>query len=290
MFIYKKLIEKIKKYILLFTGLLQLLTIASMMKKTSTTTKMTPLSQKDKEFMTAYIDKHINENYAEPDSQEEKEQIQDIKTMMSGAMTAMAEYMVKNLPTSVPSDKGSDISNPELSELLSQVKLLTAKANQQPAATVHQPVKKILAAEGAASSSGKGTHNVSAYTMWAKHWRTEHPKQNPPAGLWDQQCKADPTIKAHFQELADEFNQAEGRVSTKGTTRASTGKVSGYTQMQKRLGELNALLPEGSAKISCSDQTFKACKVLGADKKVIGDASITKLEEWFKEEHGIEIE
>jgi len=257
------------------------------MKKTSTTIKMTP-SQKDKEFITAYIDKHINENYDEPDSQEEKEQIRDIKTMMSGAMTAMAEHMLKNLPTSVPSDKGSDISNPELSELLTQVKLLATKVNQQPATA--QPVKKILAAEGAASSSGKGTHNVSAYTMWAKHWRSEHPKQNPPAGLWDQQCKADPTIKDHFQELADEFNQAEGRVSTKGSTRASTGKISGYTQMQKRLGELNALLPEGSAKISCSDQAFKACKVLGADKKVQGEASIAKLEEWFKEEHGVEIE
>ena len=261
--------------------------MASTMKKTSTTiNKMIP-SQKDKEFMTTYIDKHINENYAEPDSQEEKEQIQDIKTMMSGAMTAMAEHMLKNLPTSVPSDKVSDISNPELSELLTQVKLLTEKVNQ-PAASVQ--VKKILAAEGASSSSGKGIHNVSAYTMWAKHWRSEHPKQNPPAGLWDQECKKDPSIKTHFQELADEFNQAEGRVSTKGTTRASTGKVSGYTQMQKRLGELNALLPEGSAKISCSDQAFKACKVLGADKKVVGDASIAKLEEWFKEEHGIEIE
>jgi len=256
------------------------------MKKTNTTIKMTPLSQKNKEFMTTYIDKHINENYAEPDSQEEKEQIQDIKTMMSGAMTAMAEHMLKNLPASVPTEKGTDSSsNSDLSELLTHVKLLTAKVNQQPAAV--QPVKKILVAE---ATSGKGTHNVSAYTMWAKHWRTEHPKQNPPGGLWDQQCKADPTIKAHFQELADEFNQAEGRVSTKGTTRASTGKVSGYTQMQKRLGELNALLPEGSAKISCSDQAFKACKVLGADKKVVGDASIAKLEEWFKEEHGIEIE
>ena len=199
--------------------------------------------------------------------------------MMSGAMTAMAEHMLKNQPAS------TDSSNSELSELLSQVKMLTAKANQ-PAAAV-QPVKKILVAE---ATSGKGTHNVSAYTMWAKHWRSEHPKQNPPGGLWDQQCKADPTIKDHFQELADEFNQAEGRVSTKGSTRASTGKVSGYTQMQKRLGELNALLPQGSAKIACSDQAFKACKVLGADKKVQGEASIAKLEEWFKEEHGIEIE
>jgi len=255
--------------------------MASTMKK-SITTKMTPLSQKDKEFITAYIDKHINENYDEPDSPEEKEQIQDIKTMMSGAMTAMAEHMLKNQPAS------TDSSNSELSELLSQVKMLTAKVNQ-PAAAV-QPVKKLLAAEVAPSSSGKGTHNVSAYTMWAKQWRLDHPKQNPPAGLWDQQCKADPTIKAHFQELADEFNQAEGRVSTKGSTRASTGKVSGYTQMQKRLGELNALLPQGSAKIACSDQAFKACKVLGADKKVQGEASIAKLEEWFKEEHGIEIE
>jgi len=241
-----------------------------MMKKTSTT-KMAP----QKEFITNYIDNFISQNYDEPDSPEEKAQILDIKTMMSGAMTAMAEHITK---THIPTTKNSD-SSPELSEILSQVKLLTEKVNQ--------PVQKQVIH---AIPSGKGTHNVSAYTMWAKQWRLDHPKQNPPAGLWDQQCKADPTIKAHFQEMADEFNQAEGRVSTKGSTRASTGKVSGYTQMQKRLGELNALLPQGSAKIACSDQAFKACKVLGADKKVQGEASIAKLEEWFQEEHGIEIE
>jgi len=251
------------------------------MKKTSTTTKMTPLSQKDKEFITAYIDKHINENYDEPDSQEEKDQIQDIKSMLTGAMTAMGEHVLKNSSQSVPVAKAVDSSSSDLSEILTQVKLLTEKVNTQPV------VKKPLLTS---VSTGKGTHNVSAYTMWAKHWRSEHPKQNPPAGLWDQECKADPTIKAHFQELADEFNQAEGRVSTKGSTRAATGKVSGYTQMQKRLGELNALLPEGSAKVSCSDQAFKVCKVLGADKKVVGDASIAKLEEWFQEEHGVEIQ
>ena len=248
--------------------------MASTMKKTNTT-KMTP----QMEFITTYVDNYIAQNYDEPDSPEEKAQILDIKTMMSGAMTAMAEHITKNHTTV---DKASASSSSELAELLTQVKMLTEKVNQEPA----QPVKKLITTT---APSGKGTHNVSAYTMWAKHWRSEHPKQNPPAGLWDQQCKADPTIKDHFQELADEFNQAEGRVSTKGTTRAATGKVSGYTQMQKRLGELNALLPEGSAKVSCSDQSFKACKVLGADKKVQGEASIAKLEEWFQEEYGIEI-
>jgi len=248
--------------------------MASTMKKTST--KMTP----QMEFITTYVDNYIAQNYDEPDSPEEKAQILDIKTMMSGAMTAMAEHIAK---THVPTAKASASSSSELAELLTQVKFLTEKVNQEPV----QPVKKLITTT--ASSTGKGTHNVSAYTMWAKHWRVEHPKQNPPAGLWDQQCKADPTIKAHFQEQADEFNQAEGRVSTKGSTRAATGKVSGYTQMQKRLGELNALLPEGSAKVSCSDKGFKACKVLGADKKVQGESSIAKLEEWFQEEYGVEI-
>ena len=250
--------------------------------KNNKTNTMT-LSKKDMEFITTYVNTHIEQNYDEPDSQEEKEQIQDIKSMLTGAMTAMGEHVQKNIPQSgsVSTAKAADSSSSELSELLNQVKLLTEKVNTQPV------VKKPLLTS---VSTSKGTHNVSAYTMWAKQWRLDHPKQSPPAGLWDQECKADPTVKVHFQQLADEFNQAEGRVSTKGSTRASTGKVSGYTQMQKRLGELNALLPEGSAKVSCSDQAFKACKVLGADKKVVGDASIAKLEEWFQEEYGVEIQ
>ena len=177
--------------------------------------------------------------------------------------------------------KTNTTTNNEVSELLKQVKELTEILNKRDQAATPPTI---------VTAGKKGTHNVSAYTMWAKHWREEHPKQNPPAGLWEQECKADSTLKAFYQEQADALNQAEGRVSTKGSTRAPNGKVSGYNLMQKRLGELNARLPEGTAKVACSDEGFKACKVLGADKKVQAEPSIAKLEEWFQEEYGVEIQ
>jgi len=62
---------------------------------------------------------------------------------------------------------------------------------------------------------------------------------------------------------------------------------SGYSNMLKRLGELNALLPEGSAKVATTDQGFQACKVLGADGKVQVEASIARLEGWFRRNKGV---
>jgi len=44
----------------------------------------------------------------------------------------------------------------------------------------------------------------SAYTMWANQWRANNPqKKNPPAGLWNQLCNADPRFKISYQELAN---------------------------------------------------------------------------------------
>jgi hypothetical protein len=55
-------------------------------------------------------------------------------------------------------------------------------------------------------SKRKPTRNVSAYTMWARNWRNEHPKQALPAMLWKERCKENPYLKDEFQALADEFN------------------------------------------------------------------------------------
>jgi hypothetical protein len=149
---------------------------------------------------------------------------------------------------------------------------------------------KTLSKPTATSSETK--YNVNAYTMWARQWRLDNGGGNPPSGLWKQECADDPSLEAHYKALADELNKAEGRVSMKGKTRASSGATGavGYRDMQKRLGELNILIKaQGHKAISCNDQEFKDCKVHGADKKVLGPESIKKLEKFFSEEYGIKI-
>jgi hypothetical protein len=234
----------------------------------------TTLSKKNIEFIEEYATKYIEDNYEETDD----EQLLDMKNTIVAAMKVMGEHVLKVHGSS----SGSD-----LSEILSEVKVLTSQLNQQP------PTKSVKASlletANAASGAGKGTHNVSAFSMWSKQWHADHPKQKLPAGEWEKQCKADPKLKIQYQKMADKFNQDEGRVSTKGSTRAATGKVAGYTLMQKRMKELNLLLPKGVAKMSCNDQEFKDCQVLDARQKVDGPLSIAALEKWFQEQYDIKL-
>jgi hypothetical protein len=247
-------------------------------KSTTTTTKMT-LSKEHQGFIDTYVST-VTEDYPEANTDEEQTAIDDMKTMLSDAMTAVGLHVLKDLPAPAAS------ADPSLAEILAQVKELSKKIPSKPDQPAAEPAVKKLAV---ATSGKKGTHNVSAYTMWARNWRDEHPKETLPAGLWKEQCDADSDLKTFFQERADEFNQVEGRVSTKGSTRSSTGKVAGYTLMQKHMKVLNLLLPSEITRMKCSDPEFKNCQVLGKDGKVVAEPSIDKLNEWFQTEYGVGI-
>lgn len=122
--------------------------------------------------------------------------------------------------------------------------------------------------------------NKTAFNVFTKEWFENNPdKKVLPKGLW-KEVSSDPAEKNRLQAIADRQNKEEGRVARKGTSTSRT--VSGWNRFLKRLGELNEEkdLPKGS-RLKSGDDTVKACTVRGADGKVDGDASITKLEAHF---------
>jgi hypothetical protein len=62
---------------------------------------------------------------------------------------------------------------------------------------------------------------------------------------------------------------------------------SAYNLMQRRLNELNKLLPEKSTKIQCSGPEFNSCKVLDENNKITAEGSIANLEKLFHEKYGL---
>jgi hypothetical protein len=227
--------------------------------------KQTTNNNIDMDFINEYAPTAVQQAFGDAEDDEQAQQIADVVKMIKDAMVVMAKHTLDNLPKQQKEDKE------EVVELLTQLKTLSKPS---------------------ASSSSEIKYNLSAYTMWAKQWRLDNGGGNPPSGLWEQECADDPSIKTHYQKLADQVNKDEGRVSMKGKTRASSGATGavGYRAMQKRLGELNLLIKaQGHKAISCTDQEFNDCKVYGADKKILGPESIKKLEKFFSDEYGIKV-
>jgi DNA-binding FrmR family transcriptional regulator len=237
--------------------------MASVKKQTTTNNNI------DMDFINEYAPTAVQQAFGDAeDDPEQAQQLADVQQMIKDAMVVMAKHTLDNLPKQQQQKEQQKEDKEEVVELLTQLK------------TLSKP-----------SASGV-KHNLSAYTLWAKQWRLDNGGGNPPSGLWEQECADDPSIKTHYQKLADQVNKDEGRVSMKGKTRASSGATGavGYRDMQKRLGELNLLIKaQGHKAISCNDQEFENCKVRGAGKKILGPESIKKLEKFFSEEYGIKI-
>jgi DNA-binding FrmR family transcriptional regulator len=230
--------------------------------------KQTTNNNIDMDFINEYAPTAVQQAFGDAeDDPEQAQQLADVEKMIKDAMVVMAKHTLDNLPKQQKQQEKED--KEDVTELLTQLKTLSKPS---------------------ASTSSETKYNLSAYTMWAKQWRLDNGGGNPPSGLWEQECADDPSIKTHYQKLADQVNKDEGRVSMKGKTRASSGATGavGYRDMQKRLGELNLLIKaQGRKAISCNDQEFENCKVRGAGKKILGPESIKKLEKFFSEEYGV---
>jgi hypothetical protein len=181
------------------------------------------ISAETMKFITAYIQEYTNsyvEAYGEPKSDEEKDQVDTIKSTIQDAMIAMAEQLQAQVP-----EQEQTTTEPDIKVLLGEIQSLKSQLKPKPAVTQQQ--------QQAEAKSNKGAYNISAFNAWTKEYFVEHPgiKALPP-NLWKNLCAKDPEFKAKYQVKADEFNAANGRVSTKGSTRAVTGPNE-YTKAQQ---------------------------------------------------------
>lgn len=198
-----------------------------------------------KEFATSYVAQVTDD--------------EDSATTIVEAMMAMIPEVTKRIPVPAPAAAApadeKEVSMGELAKKLDTLKRLDG--NQ------------------------KAKRTLSAYNVWSVQvWYAAGNKTAPPAGHWEKLCSQDPALKTKYQAMADEQNEKEGRVSRKGISRAGPSTVSGWTLLLKRMGELNKSVPS-ERRLKSSD--LGAYKVLGADKKVDGPASIAKLEVYYEQ-------